>query len=128
MNRHLLLILACAAVLLTGCHRRNEAYRQAQLITQGDPDQGKELIGHYGCAGCHVIPGIDGATSTTGPSLAGVADRKLIAGQFENQPETMMKWLRNPKLYDPHSGMSNMGITEKESRDIAAYLYTLKGN
>jgi cytochrome c2 len=70
--------------------------------------------------------GIEGATSTAGPSLQGIADRKLIAGKFENQPETMMKWLRDPKLYDPQSGMQNVGITEKESRDIAAYLYTLK--
>jgi cytochrome c len=126
MHKDLWLMVVTAALLLSGCHRRNEAYREARLITQGEPDRGQDLIAHDGCGTCHVIPGIDGAVGTTGPSLEGVADRKLIAGKFENQPETMMKWLRDPKLYDPQSGMTNVGITEKESRDIAAYLYTLK--
>jgi cytochrome c len=126
MNRLLWSGFALAALLLIGCPAKNKAWREARLITQGEPARGQELIVRYGCLACHVIPGIEGAAGTAGPSLAGVADRKLIAGKFENRPETMIKWLRDPKLYDPQSGMQNVGITEKESRDITAYLLTLK--
>lgn len=37
-----------------------------------------------------------------------------------------MHWIRRPHDVLPHPAMPDMGVTEKGSRDIAAYLYTLK--
>jgi cytochrome c1 len=37
----------------------------------------------------------------------------------------MMRWLRDPPGVDPMTAMPNLGLTEPEARDIAAYLYTL---
>ena len=61
-----------------------------------------------------------------GPPLDHIASRAYIAGKFANNPETLIKWLQNPPSFDPNTTMPNMGVTEQDSRDIAAYLYTLK--
>ena len=94
--------------------------------TGGDLRRGKELIGRYGCAACHVIPGIDGSVGQKGPSLAGVAVRPTIAGGLENNPENLVRWIREPRKVDRYTEMTDQGITIEEARDIAAYLYTLK--
>jgi cytochrome c1 len=38
----------------------------------------------------------------------------------------MIQWLRNPQAVDDKTAMPNMNVTEKDARDIAAYLYTLR--
>jgi cytochrome c1 len=49
----------------------------------------------------------------------------LIAGQIANTPEMMTRWIRNPQHVDPLTAMPNLGVTERDARDIAAYLATL---
>jgi cytochrome c1 len=36
-----------------------------------------------------------------------------------------MQWIQHPHQVEPHTAMPEMGVTEQDSRDIAAYLYTL---
>jgi hypothetical protein len=38
----------------------------------------------------------------------------------------MIEWLRNPPAIDAKTAMPNMHISERDARDIAAYLYTLR--
>jgi cytochrome c1 len=38
----------------------------------------------------------------------------------------MMKWIQRPQEVDPKNAMPNMGVTDQDARDIAAYLYTLR--
>jgi cytochrome c2 len=83
-------------------------------------------MGAYGCPTCHVIPGVRGATGKVGPPLTGVADRVYLAGRVANEPQNMIDWIRNPQKIDPQTAMPNTGVTERDARDIAAYLYTLK--
>ena len=118
MRVHFLLLL-----LLFACHR--EQMQQRKVLAGGDPQRGKAAIDRYGCNACHSIPGIPGPKGMVGPSLDHIASRATIAGKFPNNPETMMKWLQNPPAFDAQSSMPNLGITEAESRDIAAYLYSL---
>ncbi len=82
-------------------------------------------MSQYGCNGCHRIPGITGAEVDVGPPLAGIARRQLIAGQIANTPETMVRWIRNPQNVDALTAMPNLGVTEHDARDIAAFLATL---
>jgi cytochrome c1 len=35
-----------------------------------------------------------------------------------------MKWIQTPQEVLPHNAMPDMNVTEKDSRDIAAYLYS----
>jgi len=99
---------------------------QAQAAARGDPERGKQAIEHYGCVSCHVIPGIDNPGSNVAPPLREIGTRSYIAGVLPNTFENMVRWLQDPPKVDPRTAMPNMGITEKDARDIAAYLYTLK--
>ena len=92
----------------------------------GDPARGKEAIQRYACNSCHNIPGVPGPKGMVGPPLDHIATRSLIAGKLPNNPQTMIQWLQNPPAFDAQSTMPNLGVTPNDSRDIAAYLYTLK--
>jgi cytochrome c2 len=95
-------------------------------MTGGSPLRGQEAIRSYGCMSCHSIPGVKGATARVGPPLSGIASRSYIAGVLSNTPDHMIEWLRNPPGIDSKTAMPNMSVTERDARDIAAYLYTLK--
>lgn len=91
----------------------------------GDVQAGRRAAQQYLCATCHVMPGIVGADRHVGPPLSAIGTRKYIAGVVVNNPQNMVRWLMNPQQLDPLSAMPNLGLKEKEARDIAAYLYTL---
>jgi cytochrome c2 len=78
------------------------------------------------CQTCHVIPGIRGPDAQVGPPLGGIAGQLYLAGVLRNTPDHMIEWLRNPQQVDPLTAMPNMEVTERDARDIAAYLYTLR--
>jgi cytochrome c oxidase assembly factor CtaG/cytochrome c2 len=109
-------------LLLVGC---GAASSPTQTIAGGDPDRGSALIGQFGCGACHVIPGIEGARGHVGPPLDQVGERVYLAGVLRNTPDNMIAWLRAPQSIVPGNAMPDMGLDEKQARDIAAYLYTL---
>jgi cytochrome c len=95
-------------------------------VEGGDAERGKALIGRYGCVACHAVPGIVHHGSNVGPPLDKMAKRAYVGGVLPNTPEDLVRWLRDPPAVDPRTAMPNLGISEAEARDIAAYLYTLK--
>lgn len=97
----------------------------AEQLAGGRVDAGKLAIQRYGCGACHDIPGIDAAKGKVGPSLKGFALEAEIAGRLSNRPDNLVLWLRHPQQVIPGNGMPDMSITDREARDIAAYLYTL---
>jgi putative membrane protein len=92
----------------------------------GDVARGKKLVQQYGCTACHNIPGVKGPRGMVGPPLEHMAGRTYIAGKFQNDVQNMMRWLQNPQSMDPNNAMPNLGVTPDDSRDITAFLYTLK--
>ncbi len=74
---------------------------------------------------CHQIPGVAWPRGEVGGPLAGFADRTLIAGRHPNQPDVLVRWLRDPPALSPDTAMPASNLTERQARDIAAYLYTL---
>ncbi len=117
---------AAALLLLAAACGRDERRNEAIALTNGDPDRGRVLLRTYGCASCHTIPGVDGATGLVGPPLAGVAARSYIGGVLTNTPANMVRWIRDPKGVDSLTAMPNVGVTAADARRIAAYLYTLR--
>lgn len=97
----------------------------ASAAVQGDAERGKEAVRRYGCSACHTIPGIANQGSNVGPPLAKMARRAYIGGVLPNTPDDMVRWLRNPPKVAPRTAMPNLGVTEADARDIAAFLYTL---
>lgn len=116
--------MAAGAIMFAESRKRTRI--MADQVSGGSNRAGREAMATYGCGSCHVIPGIAGATGQVGPDLGKVAVRATIAGKFPNDPAIMARWLRHPKAMIPGSGMPEQGVTERDARDMAAYLYTLK--
>ncbi|HVX65738.1 MAG TPA: cytochrome c oxidase assembly protein [Bryobacteraceae bacterium] len=121
----LVALLAAWALASWGCSSTS-AQEMAAKLTGGDPGRGKTAIQAHGCPACHTIPGIDGAHGLVGPPLAGLRARVYIGGVVANTPENLVRWIVNPKAIDEKTAMPDMKISEKDARDIAAYLYTLR--
>jgi len=108
--------MTIAVLLLASC----KAYETANV------QHGKTLMTQYGCTACHNIPGVKGPRGMVGPPLDHMASRAYIAGKYPNNPDTMANWLQNPQAMDPQNAMPNLHVTPADSRDMAAFLTTLK--
>jgi cytochrome c len=108
--------------LVSACGRK----ASGTLISGGDPARGKSQIVAYGCGTCHVIPGVGEASGLLGPPLSKFAHRAFIAGEVPNTSEFLVRWISVPQAIEPGTAMPNLGVSEAQARDIAAYLYTLR--
>lgn len=118
----------CLGLLLAGCGDRQQSlqpHAQAKQLAGTDPERGRQLVASYGCVSCHTIPGVAGPASNVGPPLEKLALRAYLGGVVPNTPDDLVRWLLDPPVIDPRTAMPNMGLSEREARDVAAYLYTL---
>jgi cytochrome c1 len=98
-------------------------------LAPGSPAfEGAQLIPAKQCPGCHVIPGIQGATGSVGPSLAGVASKtKIAGGAVDNHgPDDLKAWILDPAGKKPGTAMPKIPMSDDEATNIAAYLASLK--
>ena len=99
---------------------------ESQVADTVDPRRGIVALRQYGCATCHRIPGVVGADTSVGPPLGHLAQRRFIAGAVANDTQGLMRWLRDPQALHAGSAMPDLGVTERDARDMAAYLYTVR--
>lgn len=118
-----LLVIPILVLLLSACGTGSEA--PGVVVPGGDPVRGQGALLGYGCASCHTIPGVDSTRATVGPPLTQFARRRFVAGELENTPENVVRWIMNPQSIDPGTAMPNLSVNEGAARDMAAYLYTL---
>ena len=104
--------------LLAGCGRGE----RAASGLQGDPERGRAALAQHACRACHMIPGVTGPDTWVGRPLAGLAERRFIAGGLPNNQANLVRWIRDPQAIDPHSAMPNMGVSERDALDISAFL------
>jgi cytochrome c2 len=123
----LCLVLSLAAAMC-GCSDISKDQMSAAYLTTagGNARAGRQAIRRYGCNACHTISGVPGANGLVGPPLDGIGNRQYIAGELPNTAANLMLWIQHPKQVEPHTAMPEMNVTEEDSRDIAAYLYTLR--
>lgn len=124
-----LVALALAGAALAACDSEAENQGEESPIRleahpEGDAEIGESLIESYGCATCHVIPGVD-ETSHVGPPLTSFARREFIAGRIPNTADNLVIWIMDPESVDPETAMPDVGATQEEAQDIAAFLATL---
>ncbi len=112
----LLLLAACSS----GVNGVPEPRRSAN-----DPAvaAGRDLIATYGCGSCHTIPGVPGADSMAAPPLDHFYERTYIAGRLANTDANLVQWIQDPQTIEPGTAMPNLGVTQDEAKNIAAYLY-----
>jgi len=113
--------VACLLLPVAGCGENVPRVP----VSGADPVRGKAAIERYGCVACHAIPGIANPGSNVGPPLNRFAKRAYIGGVLPNVPAELVRWLRDPPQADPRTAMPDIGISEPDAKDIAAYLYTL---
>ncbi|MDQ6732986.1 MAG: c-type cytochrome [Nitrospirota bacterium] len=110
---------------LTGCNN-SETMGGYQPAMGGNAVAGKALIQSYGCGSCHLIPGIRTAKGMVGPPLFFYSRRTIIAGELPNTPDNLIRWIENPPAIEPGTAMPDLGVSDSQARDMAAYLYTLR--
>ena len=113
-------LVAAAAVLVAACSDK------PITAVAGDPAAGKAALERYQCGACHTIPGVGGANAQVGPPLTEYGQRVYIAGKFPKEPALLARWIRDAPSLAPQTAMPNVGVTEADARDIAAYLYQLR--
>ena len=123
-----IVVVVVVALLFSAWAREGKArtYAQAAKMLHGDPALGPDKIRKYGCYTCHTIPGVAGANGLVGPPLSGIYERVYIAGELPNTPENITRWIQHPHSIEPNTVMPEMGVTDEDSRDIAAFLYTVR--
>lgn len=112
-------------LLLSACGQADRDQGLAQ-VPDGDPERGRQAVFDYGCTSCHIVPGVPGPEGLVGPPLHHWADRTYIAGSLQNTPDNLIAWISAPQSIEPGTAMPNMGVTEQDARDMAAYLFTLR--
>ena len=126
-------VICIAVVLLAlivgyaydGYKEQGSLAQRAALLTRGSPAKGRDALATYGCGGCHVIPGVVGAQGLSSPPLNNFGSRAYIAGELRNTPDSLMQWIMHPHAVEPKTAMPELGVSEGDARDMAAYLYTL---
>lgn len=118
--------LMLVSLASSGCNYGKTA-RSYTAATGGDPQHGKELIRQYSCGACHIVPGIKDAHGLVGPPLLYFGQRTMIAGELPNSLPNLIHWIEHPREVEPKTAMPDLGVSEDEATDIAAYLYTLRG-
>lgn len=114
-------VLASAA-LLAGCSESPPKLH----VAGGEASRGKAAIERYGCPSCHTIPGIAGYGANVGPPLGELAARAYVGGVLPNLPHNLVRWLQDPPAIAPRTVMPDLGVSEAEARDMAAYLYSVR--
>jgi mono/diheme cytochrome c family protein len=92
----------------------------------GDAKRGRHVVQQYACIVCHEIPGVVGATVPVGPPLNAMGMRSFIGGVIPNTAPNLVRFLRAPQQVVPDGAMPNLGVSERDARDMAAYLESLR--
>jgi cytochrome c len=121
----LLVVFGVLVIAILANTADNMPVMARQTIPDGNPEAAPQAIERYGCGTCHAIPGIVGANGVVGPKLDDISRRSLLAGQIPNTPDNLMLWIQHPQLVRPGGDMPEMGVSETDARNIAAYLYSL---
>jgi cytochrome c2 len=116
MKRLFPIISGIVVILYAGCSRDIVSYRAARAPAASD------LMIHYGCPTCHVIPGVAGAVGKVGPSLRDLAQRSYLAGTLENSPDNLALWIQHPQRIHSGTAMPEMGVTPEDAKQIATFL------
>lgn len=93
---------------------------------QISPQAGQYVFEHQSCISCHTVAGTV-ATGRYGPDLTHLMSRETIAaGAAPNTPDKLLQWVGDPNQLKPGSLMPAMHLSDRENKQITAYLMTLK--
>jgi len=88
----------------------------------GDAGRGRLALTQWACQACHRIPGVTGPDTHVGPPLRDLRQRRFIAGSLPMGEDTLVRWIMQTHAIDPATAMPQLGVPERDARDMAAYL------
>ena len=115
MRRSAILLTVIVSLAVVGCSKSGSKVPVPQR-------QASDLIVQYGCQTCHVIPNVPGAVGKVGPSLDDLNQRSYLAGTLSNTPANLQQWIMHPQSIQPGTAMPEMGVTQNDAYEIAAFL------
>ena len=121
----LVAVVLGVAIVIAAWTTRENWDRDVDPIVSARSTHGKELVLRYGCTSCHVLP-LAAPEGAVGPPLTHIGSQSYIAGSFPNHEIWMTLWIENPQRLKPGTAMPNLDISERDARDIATYLATLR--
>lgn len=121
MTRAAVTAVAAAAAVLAAAGCGTEP---PTVVPAGDAERGHDLIVEHGCGGCHTIGGVEGADARVGPRLTEFKENRFIVGRLPATPDNVVRWIQEPQDIEPGTIMPDLGVSEQQARDIAAFLYT----
>jgi cytochrome c len=110
-------MLAAACAVLAGC---------GPPPAKADAERGRRLISQYQCGRCHTVPGVEAARGRVAVTLESFGARSYIAGRVPNGDEALRRWIADPASLVPGTAMPDLGVSDDDARDIAAYLRALR--
>lgn len=105
------------AALAASCEARTD------LPDLPQEDMGDILLRQYGCHACHVIDGVVGPRSSTGPPLHAWAKRGFIAGVLPNTPANLAQFIRDPQQFSPATLMPDLDVPPRHAEAMAEFLF-----
>ena len=87
---------------------------------------GRRVFETQACMNCHTVRGT-AATGRFGPDLTHLMSRDtLAAGAAPMTRENLRQWIKDPDSFKPGSLMPAMQLNDQQTRQLTAYLATLK--
>ncbi|WP_223265002.1 c-type cytochrome [Achromobacter spanius] len=125
----LILLGAAALSLLAACGDERPPLAQNlsadALPSTANAARGRQLVSNHGCLACHSVPTVRGPASAVGPPLDNLGRQAYLTGLLPNTPANLVRWLMDPPAINPRTAMPNVGLSQAESQDIAAFLLSL---
>ena len=124
MTRRCLLSIS-VGLLLSACGPAPDEPLRRWQVDAADLARGQTLMTQFQCGSCHAVPGVPG-DGQRAPALERFGRRAYLAGQLPNSPEVLQRWLLDPPGLLPGTTMPRLGLSERDARDIAGYLLSLR--
>jgi len=90
----------------------------------GSVKRGEELVETLGCKGCHVITDEDREVRVVDVTHD-IAPELIKIGSKVSR-DWLYDWIREPKRYNPETTMPDLRLTDREAKDVVAYLMSNK--
>jgi cytochrome c2 len=119
------ILLALFLAFFAWNYFRNFNFSRGARMTGGNPELGRQKLAQHSCVSCHMIPGVPNANGTLAPSLASWSKHPKLLDSYPNTPANLESWLQHPSHFKPGTTMPDMDVSPRDSRDMAAYLYSI---
>jgi mono/diheme cytochrome c family protein len=96
------------------CHPSVQGLAGAETAARGE-----QLFVELGCHGCHLAEGYDNLARIDDVVAIGPSLRRIGA---KVDPAWLVRWLKNPHEFRPHTRMPNFLFDDAQATSVAAYL------